>query len=116
MKKLMQQFLGPLADHLVPVVDNGQRFYPAPDICRMLEIRNVSLAIKVIPRTEKIKHRVFNGVRVVRVWHLTEIGIYLLILHCRKRQPKYLRNMIGQTLLPRLANQMELEQPKPATA
>lgn len=107
MKKMICDLLGPLAETVPVLVQDGKIWYAAHAVCGILGVKNTSVAMQKILPQEKAIFRGHNGVRVIRYWYITEEGLYRLISNCRTPESKTARNLLFREILPKVAKSSE---------
>ena len=81
---------------------DGEPWFVAADICRVLELRNVTQAIE---RLDEDEHLMLNIGRQGNTYLVNEPGLYSLILASRKPQAKPFKRWITHDILPTLRQQ-----------
>lgn len=87
--------------------DKGDPWLVAKDVCRVLELGNVTEALRNLDEDEKADLRITevssNGVTQARkVNTISESGLYALIFRSRKPQAKHFRKWVTSQVLPAL--------------
>ena len=96
-------------DNMVRLVrdDAGDPWFLAKDVCRVLELGNVSKALRGLDEDEKadisISDVSSNGVRQARsMLIITESGLYALVFRSRKQEAKAFSKWVRSEVLPTL--------------
>ena len=96
-------------DNMVRLVrdDAGDPWFLAKDVCRVLELGNVSEALRGLDEDEKadisISDVSSNGVRQARsMLIITESGLYALVFRSRKQEAKAFSKWVRSEVLPTL--------------
>jgi len=79
------------------VTQNGEPWFVASDVCRILEIQNVTQAIQ---RLEENERSMFNIGRQGNANIVNESGLYELIFASRKLEAKMFKKWVKQEVLP----------------
>ena len=81
---------------------DGEPWFVAADICRVLEIKNVTQAIE---RLDEDEHIMLNIGRQGNAYLVNEPGLYSLVLSSRKPQAKPFKRWVTHDVLPTLRQQ-----------
>lgn len=85
---------------IIRAVDlNGEPWFVAADVCRVLEHSNVTVALERLDDDERSK---FNLGRQGDTWCVNEPGLYSLVLGSRKPEAKAFKRWITHEVLPML--------------
>ena len=84
--------------HAVRVVDqNGEPWFVAVDVCRILDLQNVTQALGALDSDERA---MFNIGRQGETNIISESGMYVLVLRSRKPEAKKFRKWVTAEVLP----------------
>ena len=78
---------------------NGQTMFVASDVCKVLDIKNVSQAVKKLDHDER---SMLNIGRQGNVHVINEYGLYELILVSKKPQAKAFKRWITHEVIPQI--------------
>lgn len=79
---------------------DGVIWYQGSNVCEILGITNITDAMEDVPHAEKTKIRMRTAGHEHGVWHITDKGIFFLIMHSHTDRTKAFRNLIANELLP----------------
>jgi len=82
-------------------IDNAP-WVVAKDVCDVLEIKNVSVAIKSLDDDERYK---YNIGRQGKTWIVNESGLFALVFRSNKPQAKAFRKWVTSVVLPSIRKQ-----------
>lgn len=82
------------------VVKNNEPWFVAADVCKALEIGNVSMAISRLDDDEKDRFPIETNGGVQNMSIVSESGLYALILGSRKKEARRFRRWITSEVLP----------------
>lgn len=91
-----------------------QPLFCAADICRMLEIVNVSDAISKLPEKERCIASTDTSIGVNDLLFVTEPGLYQLIFSSRKKEAATFRDWVFSEVLPSIRKTGSYSVPQPA--
>jgi len=109
MSQIIYDFFGESAGCVDRQVSTGRIVYHAPSICRLIGIRNTSVAMRKIPGEEKILIFEHNRVIQKNAWYLSEQGIYRLLMKSRTSTAERFRTQICCNLLPGISRTLHEE-------
>lgn len=79
------------------VTIDGQPWFVAADVCKMIEITNPAVACRALKPSEQAKFNLGSGRPAIIV---TESGLYTLVLRSRKPSAQAFRDWVTGTVLP----------------
>ena len=82
--------------------DNSELQFIAIDICRILDIKNVSQALNNLDDDERLIYKIHISGQMRDVLCVTESGLYALILRSTKPNAKKFRKWITSEVLPQI--------------
>lgn len=80
----------------------GEPWFVAKDICRILEITNVSQAVDSLDDDEKLLYTLHISGQERETWAINKPGLYTLMIRSNKPQAKPFRRWITHEVLPSL--------------
>jgi len=111
MKLLLEQVLGERYNKLASFIDdNGKRWFKAQDVCKVLGLKNTSIAVK----GNKVKigyfgidHQDIHKFSPYKssMLFISEAGVYKLILKSRKPAAYQIKVQLSELVLPALMKQ-----------
>lgn len=87
---------------MAAVIVDGEPFLPAKEVCGMLDIKNVSMAVKRIDPEERRLINVATAGGIQKTTHLTESGLYELIFSSRKPEARKFKRWVFKEVLPKI--------------
>lgn len=102
---------------LTPVLYNGQHYFVAVEICKILGLGQVSRAVSSLDNDEKLPLQIVRSGQRRSVNCVSESGLYALIFKSRKPVAKAFRKWITSEVLPALRQEgyYETNRTKPET-
>lgn len=88
--------------------DNGEVWFVAVDVCRILDIKNPSDAIKALDEDERAR---FNLGRQGEANCITEAGLYTFALRSRKEEARPFRRWVTHEVLPSIRKTGDYQTP-----
>lgn len=82
------------------VMNNGEPWFVARDVCEVLGHSDTSTAIRRLDEDEKLTQTVFVSGQNREVWLVNEPGLYSLILTSRKAEAKAFKRWITHEVIP----------------
>ena len=99
------KYLGGNAEHSIHTVrcvlgEDGEPMFVAADVCRVLEIENVSQTLSYLDADELTSLVMMSGGQRREMNVITEAGLYSLILRSRKPEAKLFKRWVTHDVLP----------------
>lgn len=91
---------GSQLDDLTTVEIDGEIWFVASDVCRLLELSNPTEAIKSLEDDEKLTSELLRAGQIRKVNLVSESGLYTLIFKSRKPSAKQFRKWITKEVIP----------------
>ncbi|MCM3144331.1 BRO family protein [Brevibacillus sp. MER 51] len=82
------------------VMNNGEPWFVARDVCEVLGHSDTSMAIRRLDEDEKLTQTMFVSGQNREVWLVNEAGLYSLILTSRKSEAKVFKRWITHEVIP----------------
>ena len=82
------------------IQQNGEIWFVAVDVCRVLEIDNVSQALTRLDDDELTSFKMISGGQMREMNFVNEFGLYNLILSSRKPEAKKFKRWVTHEVLP----------------
>jgi len=82
------------------VIENGEPWFVAKDVCDVLEHSDTSKAVSRLDDDEKLTRTLFVSGQNREVWLVNEPGLYSLILTSRKPEAKAFKRWITHDVMP----------------
>ncbi|MGK5509434.1 BRO family protein [Brevibacillus formosus] len=82
------------------VMNNGEPWFVARDVCEVLGHSDTSMAIRRLDEDEKLTQTMFVSGQNREVWLVNEAGLYSLILTSRKPEAKVFKRWITHEVIP----------------
>lgn len=80
--------------------EQGEPLFVAADICRILDLNNVTMALQGLDDDEKLTSTLLISGQNRQVWLLTEAGFYSLVLRSNKPEAKAFKRWVTHEVLP----------------
>lgn len=77
----------------------------AKDVCDILELPNVSMALSKLDSDEKLTSKILMSGQNRKMWLVNESGLYALILRSNKPEAKIFRKWVTSEVLPAIRKQ-----------
>lgn len=87
-------------DDLTTVEIDGEIWFSAPDVCALLDIKNVSDAVSSLEDDEKLVSEIPRAGQTRKVNMVNESGLYTLIFKSKKPSAKKFRKWVTKEVLP----------------
>lgn len=87
-------------DDLTTVEIDGEIWFVAPDVCALLDIKNVSDAVSNLDDDEKLVSEIPRSGQSRKVNLINESGLYALIFKSKKESAKKFRKWVTKEVLP----------------
>lgn len=87
-------------DDLTTVEINGQIWFAAPDVCALLDIKNVSDAVSGLDEDEKLVSEIPRAGQLRKINLINESGLYALIFKSKKESAKRFRKWVTKEVIP----------------
>jgi anti-repressor protein len=82
------------------VMKNGQPYFIAADVCKCLEIADVSAATARLDFDELVRVKIVSGGQTRELNAVSEAGIYSLVLGSRKPEAKQFKRWVTHDIIP----------------
>jgi len=79
---------------------NSEPYFIAKDVCDILELKNVSMAIEKLDEDEKLTSKLLMSGQEREMWLINQSGLYALILRSNKPEAKKFRKWITSEVIP----------------
>ena len=80
--------------------ENGEPWWIAKDVCGLLDLQNVAMAVQSLDDDEKLTSTVFISGQNREVWLVNEAGLYTLIIRSNKPEARKFKRWITHEVLP----------------
>ena len=87
-------------DELTTVEIDGEIWFAAPDVCALIDIKNVSDAVSSLDDDEKLVSEIPRAGQMRKVNLVNESGLYALIFKSKKDSAKAFRKWVTKEVLP----------------
>lgn len=91
----------------VQLID-GESWFVAKDVCKLLGIVNHRNAVSRLDDDEKLTGEIFQSGQGCQMWFVNESGLYHLIFQSRKSEAKKFRKWVTGEVLPKLRMPIEM--------
>ena len=82
------------------IIKNKETFFVAKDVCKILEIKNVTQALQILDEDEKLTYVINRAGQNRELNFVNEFGLYNLILKSRKPEAKKFKRWITHEVIP----------------
>ena len=88
-------------NNLVRIIEqDGEPWFVAKDVCKILELSDVSMSVRTLDDDEKLIQKLFVSGQNRDVTTISESGLYALIMRSNKPQAKTFRKWVTSVVIP----------------
>lgn len=98
------------------LVENGVPLFVAADVCKVLGLDNVNMAVARLDDDEKLTSKVLRSGQLRQIWLVNEGGLYHLIFNSTKPNAKAFRKWVTSEVLPAIRKTGKYEAAAPTAA
>ena len=96
--------------------ESGRPWWVAKDVCEVLDLKNVAIALEKLDEDEKLTSKILISGQHREVWTINEPGLYTLIIRSNKPEALKFRRWITHEVLPSIRRTGRYEVPDPGQA
>ena len=83
------------------IIENGEPYFKAKDVCNILSLKNVSMAVSSLEKNDVISRDVVDSIgKKQNMFFVSEQGLYDLIFKSRKKEAKEFQKWVTHEVLP----------------